>query len=433
MYHSESGINPALQAAPLRASVRVRIGATIYLLGLTSLLTDVSAEMVASVLPVYLFSILRLSPFEYGMIDGLYNGSTAIVRLIAAYFSDRTQHHKATAVAGYLLSALSRIGLLVAGFAGWTSVAAVILIDRVGKGIRTAPRDALIASHAPDHALGAAFGVHRAMDAIGAIIGPLLATGILLWLPRRFDYVFMTSFCFAVFGLLVIGLFVQPKTHDLHATHDAPEAHPLRLRETLRAMATRQVVLLAVCATVLSLFTLSDNMIYIGLQRQMGFDPARIPLLFVATASVFMCLAIPAGKLADRFGHLRVFLLGYLLLSLVYCLFAILPPFGNVNAILTVLLLGAYYAATDGVLAALIVKQLPPDARATGLALITSLISLARMGSSILFGWLWEAASQPHAVGSFGIAMLVALGCTLLVAARLQRTAGPHDSSASQS
>lgn len=416
MYHSEAGVHAALQAGSGRSPARV--GGTVYLLGLTSLLTDISSEMIASVLPVYLFTVLRLSPLEFGMIDGLYNGAVAIVRLTAAYLADVTRKHKAVAFVGYLLSALSRFGLFIAGVAGWMSVAAVILVDRIGKSIRTSPRDAMIAAQATPQTLGAAFGVHRAMDATGALLGPLIAAGILLWLPRRFDLVFAASIVFALLGLLVLGVFVRHRPASA-VPPDAPSR--ITMRATLDALKAPRFMPLALAAAVLSLFTLSDNMIYIGLQRKLQFDAGMVPLLFVGTAAVFMCLAIPAGRLADRFGHLHVFLLGYLLLALAYGLFATLPPI-IFSPVIFVVLLGAYYAATDGVLAALAARQLPHELRATGIAWMTTLVSLGRMASSVLFGWVWETAGQAQAVAAFSIGLLFSLAAALLIAMKMQKS-----------
>ncbi|MBI1889824.1 MAG: MFS transporter [Burkholderiales bacterium] len=411
MYHSDAGVQTALHAGAQKKGVRV--GATVYLLGLTSLLTDISSEMVASVLPVYLLTVLRLSPFEFGLIDGLYNGAVAVVRLAAGYLSDLTRRHKAIAFIGYLLSAISRCGLFIAGVAGWASTAAVILVDRIGKGIRTAPRDAMIAAQATPDTLGASFGVHRAMDAVGAVLGPLLAAGILLWLPRRFDIVFASSIFFAVLGLSVLGLFVR---------HRPMQAHPsaITFGATLHALKAPRFMLLALTATLLSVFTLSDNMLYMGLQRRLQFDASLVPLLFVGTALVFMLLAVPAGRLADRFGHLRIFLLGYVLLALAYGLFSVLPPL-NFTPIIFVVLLGTYYAATDGVMAALAAQQLPVELRATGIAWVTTLVSLGRMASSILFGWTWEKWGHTQAVGWFAVCMITALSITLMAAMKIQK------------
>ena len=411
MYHADMGINTILRKKTTLTQSQRRISATIYFIGLTSLLTDISAEMVASILPIYLLTVLRLSPMEFGMIDGLFNGSTAVISLIAAHLSDRWKKHKAIATVGYFLSTLSRTGWLIAGVFGATSVMAVILVDRIGKGIRTAPRDALIAGHAPPDAIGAAFGIHRAMDAIGAVIGPLLATGILLWLPQQFNNVFLTSICFSLLGLLAIGLLVTPPKRNLQ-TH-TQETAPIRIATTLQVLKAPRFLWLMLASTLLALFTLSDNMIYLGLQQKLQIPLYMLPLLYASTAIVFMTLAIPLGRLADRVGAHAIFLLGYGCLALVYCLFAVLPPIGRFDLVFYIGLLGLYYAATDGVIMTLAAQQLPESLRATGMACIATFISLGRFGSSVLFGWLWQHTSQERAVGYIGIAMVIALFITL--------------------
>ena len=177
-------------------------------LGLTSLLTDVSSEMVATILPLYLVFYLRLSPFEFGVLDGLYHGAAALVRLVGGFTADRWRRHKELAAAGYGLSAVCKLGLLAAGGA-WGALVAVVLLDRTGKGLRTAPRDALISLSSPREELATAFGVHRALDTAGAMLGPILAFGLLALAADAFDAVFVVSFCAAMLGLGVLVLFVE--------------------------------------------------------------------------------------------------------------------------------------------------------------------------------------------------------------------------------
>src|SRR5918911_2581578 len=177
-------------------------------LGLTSLFTDISSEMVSTILPLYLMFYLRLSPLEYGFVDGLYQGASAIVRVFGGYAADRWQRYKEVAGLGYALSAVCKLGMLAVGPA-WTVLAAIVLVDRTGKGIRTAPRDALISLSTDRRSLGLAFGVHRALDTCGAMLGPLIAFAVLTVLPNAFDLVFIASFCAAVLGVGVLGLFVE--------------------------------------------------------------------------------------------------------------------------------------------------------------------------------------------------------------------------------
>ncbi len=284
MYQAESSTSMIARRSALASRTTwLRTGRTVIFLGLTSFFTDVSAEMVASTLPLFLLITLRLSPFEYGVIDGLYQGGAALVRVIGGFVADRWQSHKQVAWVGYALSALSKLGLLLAGLGGWPAVTAMIFVDRIGKGIRTAPRDALIATTTPRDKLATAFGVHRAMDTAGAMLGPLLAF-VILWLaPQRFDTVFVVSLCFAVIGLAVLGNFVKnPVAERSRATALPPQV----MRAVVRIPGFRVLLLAAVA---LSVFSLSDAMLFIGLQRRLGFDATYLPLLFVVTAACSCC------------------------------------------------------------------------------------------------------------------------------------------------
>jgi MFS family permease len=164
--------------------------------------------MVSTVLPIYLLYTVGLTPLQFGVIDGIYQGGAALVRVASGFVADRTQRHKEVALAGYGLSALCR-PLLIAFGSVWGALAAVIFVDRTGKGIRTAPRDALISLTTPKERLGTAFGVHRALDTTGAMIGPLIAFGLLMLVPEGFNSVFVVSFVFALLGVAVLALFVR--------------------------------------------------------------------------------------------------------------------------------------------------------------------------------------------------------------------------------
>src|SRR4051794_40925103 len=158
--------------------LRDRVGGTVLLLGTCSLLTDISSEMVSAILPLYLVATLGFSPLQYGVVDGIYQGASALVRLAAGFLGDRLGRHKVLASIGYGISAVCKLGLAL--FTGaWAGLSALILLDRTGKGIRTAPRDAMISLTASQRDLGLAFGVHRAMDTAGAMIGPLVAFALL--------------------------------------------------------------------------------------------------------------------------------------------------------------------------------------------------------------------------------------------------------------
>ncbi|MYS09312.1 MFS transporter, partial [Streptomyces sp. SID6041] len=179
-------------APPTPSGVRRRVPGTVLALGAVSLVTDVSSEMVTAVLPLYLVLGLGLSPLQFGLLDGLSTGATALVRLLGGATADRGGRHKAVGGIGYALSACSRLGLLLAGGAtGW--IAAALAADRLGKGVRTAPRDALITLHSPPEHLGRAFGTHRAMDTTGALLGPPAAFALLWATADAYDAVFAVS------------------------------------------------------------------------------------------------------------------------------------------------------------------------------------------------------------------------------------------------
>jgi len=181
------------------------VGGNVFFLGLTSLVTDISSEMVTATLPLYLLLALRLAPLQFGLIDGINQGASVLVRIASGLIADRWRRAKEVATAGYAFSAICRIGLLLVG-RSWLGLSGVVLLDRIGKGIRTAPRDAMIAASVPSEKLGTAFGIHRAMDTAGAMLGPLVAAGLLLLAPGSYDVVFVVSFCIAIVGVAVIAL-----------------------------------------------------------------------------------------------------------------------------------------------------------------------------------------------------------------------------------
>ena len=369
------------------------VSRTVVMLGLTSLFTDISAEMVATILPLYLLFDLHLSPATFGVIDGLYQGAAALVRIFGGFAADRSRRYKEVAVVGYGLSAIARLGLLVVGNV-WTLLAGVVMVDRLGKGIRTAPRDALISFNSRPEELGTAFGVHRALDTAGAMIGPVIAFGLLAIAPGAYDAIFVISLCTAVIGLGFLTLFVQNPPAPSVA---AGEPQSLSFKTAAQLLRVRGVTRLLVVGTALSLATISDGFLYVTLQRRVQFAAQFFPLLYVATAAIFMLLAVPLGRLADRVGRSRVFIGGYALLLLVYA--SLLVPWtGAVPVLLDLALLGAYYAATDGVLMALAGAVLPIEQRASGMALLTTGTSLARLAGSILFGLLWTWRGVEFAV-----------------------------------
>src|SRR5580765_382018 len=315
---------------------RVHVSRTVILLGLTSMFTDISSEMVTTIMPLYLIFSLGLSPLQFGVIDGIQGGAAALVRVAAGFTADRFGRYKEVAVAGYGISAFCRIGLLLVG-KSWGVIGALVFADRTGKGIRTAPRDAMISLSTPPEQLGLAFGVHRALDTAGAVIGPLLAFLLLLMLPQGYHAIFFVSFCFALIGLSILVLFVQNRPEDRVDTEPLP---PLTMKAAARLVAIPKFTVLLVAGGALALATMSDGFVYLGLRDNLNFAGRNLPLLYVATSLVYMLLAVPAGRLADRVGRGKVFISGYLLLLVVYAAL-VAPGVGPAASLIVILAFGA--------------------------------------------------------------------------------------------
>ncbi|MEU2776682.1 MFS transporter [Streptomyces sp. NPDC007162] len=418
---------------------RTTIAPTVLALGTVSLITDVSSEMVTAVLPLYLVTGLGLSPLGFGLLDGVYNGFSAVVRLVGGHLADRGGgRHKWVAGAGYALSALCKPLLLVAHTL--TPIGLVLAADRTGKGLRTAPRDALISLSSTPETRGRAFGVHRAMDTAGALLGPLAAFLILRAAVDGYDAVFTVSFCVAVLGVLILVLFVPGGGHGTDTTGPAPgsgrgtgTSEPATAgggrgagtsepapgsgrgagtsgtvagsgggagrgigaagsRPTLRAavglLGRRDLRRITVCALLLGLATVSDSFVYLLLQRRLGVTDRWFALLPLGTAAAFLVLAVPLGRLADRWGRWRVFLAGHAALLLAYTL--LLTSWHGAALPYAVLALhGTFYAATDGVLMAVASDGVPRELRSSGLALVQTGQAGARFVCSLAFGAAW--------------------------------------------
>ncbi|MBB5870334.1 MFS family permease [Allocatelliglobosispora scoriae] len=389
----------------------IAISANVFALGAVSLVTDISSEMVSAVLPLYLVLGLQLSPMAYGVIDGVYTGATAVLRLVGGYLADRFRGRKVMAGIGYGISAVAKLGLLAAG-RSVTGIGLVIAADRMGKGLRTAPRDALITLSTPPEALGRAFGVHRMMDSFGAFLGPLVALGVLAAAGGSYDAVFVTSFCVAVLGVVLLVLFVR----DRHDPGPSP-VRAVRPREALTLLHTRPVRRLALAACLLGLATIGDGFVFLLLQRREELSIVWFPLLAVGTSLAYLLLAAPMGALADLVGRVRVLIGGYTALVLAYLL--LFGPLGGwPMLVLTLGLYGLFYAATDGVLMALAGPVLPERLRTTGIALIQTGQALAYLVSSVLFGAAWQVWGPAVASRIAAAAVVLAIIATVFLLLR---------------
>jgi MFS family permease len=377
------------------------VSPTVWALGFTSLLTDVSSEMVASILPMYLVLQLGMQPFAFGVIDGMYQGAAALVRIAGGVLADRWQRHKEVAATGYALSAVCRVALLAAGTT-WTAIAGIVAVDRIGKGIRTAPRDALIALRTPKANLASAFGVHRGLDAAGAMLGPFVAFALLALMPGRFDVLFALSFVIAICGVAIILLFVPPVTEPTASSRPVTVASAT---DVLHAPPFRAIL---GAGFVLALPTVSDAFIFLTLQQQLNAGASVFPLFYVATSLFTAMFAVPFGRLADKAGRKPVLLGGYALLACVYGV--LLMPAGPWwTVVLPIALLGAYYAATDGVLTAIAAAVIAPGSSGGGLSFLATATNIGKVLASVTFGLLWARAGLGVAIGWYLAALLIAM------------------------
>jgi MFS family permease len=351
-----------------------------------SLFTDISSEMITAVLGYYLLVYLQVSTIAVGTLDGLYSAVPSLLALAAAYLADRYQRRKLLAGFGYGLSAVSKLGFPLVG-SSLGGLGLVQAADRLGKGLRTAPRDAMISLSAPAAIQGRAFGVHRAMDTMGAFLGPVIAMVCfsIAVTAQAFRSIFVTSFCVACIGLLVLVLFVTDR-HGSAAGGDR-SGRPT-LRSGLALLRRRQFRRVCIAGTLLAVVWVSDTFVYLVLQQRLDLTAIQYALLAVGTSAGYLLLAVPMGRIADRVGRWRVFYAGHLSLLIVYLLLA--GPLGGLAlAVVTLCFHGLYYAATDGVLMAHAGPTLPAELRTSGLAVLQSLRALGAFCSSLVFGFAW--------------------------------------------
>ncbi|WP_406222554.1 MFS transporter [Streptomyces canus] len=423
-----------------RRGLRPGVAPVVLVLGTVSLITDISSEMVTAVLPLYLVTTLGFSPLAFGTLDGVYNGVGALVQLTGGHLADRIRNHKLLAGLGYGLSALCKPLLLLVSSIG--ALGTVLALDRTGKGLRTAPRDAMISLSTPSGKQGRAFGVHRAMDTTGAMLGPLAAFLILSAAADGYDAVFGVSACVAVLGVVVLVLFVPGKRRGARVDR-ANEAEggqpvlvreagvadtggleagaadgkpPVRIREAFALLRLPRLRALAGCAALLGLTTVSDAFVYLLLQRRAGIGEQWFTLLPLGTALVFLLLAVPLGALADRVGRHTVFLSGHGALLIGYALL-LWAPATPALPFLVLALHGVFYAATDGVLPAALADIVPEELRASGLAIVGTSQALARFCCSLAFGAAWTVWGDGPALAASAVGLL----CCAAIAGRVLR------------
>ncbi len=365
----------------------------IIILGLTSLLTDISTEMVYPLLPLFLTQTLGASPAILGFIEGLAESIASLLRVFSGYISDRFGRRKPLTILGYASSTVGKLFLYLA--LGWHAVLAGRVVDRFGKGIRTAPRDTLIAESADPNRRGRAFGLHRAMDTLGATIGVLLAYLFLRASPTQYRGIFLWALLPAAAAVVV--LFAARETRGGARPASLPRLHWSGLDRRLQGF-----------LVVVFLFTLgnSSNQFLILRANNLGVTPANAILLYLLYNVLYTLVSYPAGRLSDRVGRRAILVAGYAVYGLVYLSFALAR--GATVLIVAFAAYGVYIGLSEGVEKALVADLAPSELRATAIGLHATLVGIGLFPASLLAGWLWT---------TFGPAVPFYLGGALGLAA----------------
>lgn len=372
---------------------------TVWLIGLISLVNDSASEMLYPLIPLYLSSVLMAGPRALGIIEGIAEATASLLKLFSGVIVDRTRRCKPWVVFGYGLAGLGRP--LIAFVGSWPWLLAIRFADRVGKGLRTSPRDALLAGSVDSGRRGLAFGLHRAMDNAGAVIGPLLAS-LLLALQLPLKEIFLWSF---VPALVCLALAFQLREPDVVELAQRPA---LDWRLMTLPLAFKRYL------TAVALFTLgnSSNMFLLLRAKELGVPEAGIPLLWMAVSAVAMVFSTPLSALSDRVGRVRLLVGGYLAYGLFYLGLGLIAHDGIVLYGLFAFY-GLFMAATEGVEKALVADLAPTDRRGAAFGWFNLTTGVFLLPASILFGWLYQAASPLAAFGFSG-------GCALLAAVLLR-------------
>ena len=371
---------------------------TVWLLGLISLVNDSASDMIYPLVPLYLSSVLMAGPKALGLIEGIAESIGSVLKLVAGVLADRTHKVKYWIVAGYGLAGLARP--LIAFASSWTGVLLCRIADRIGKGVRTAPRDALLNLSVEPNQRGLAFGFHRAMDNMGAVVGPLLAAGLLA-LGMPLHYVLLSAVVPAI-AVIALSLTVREPERPV-------AIKPIPFSWNLRGFppAFRRYLV------VLALFMLgnSSNMFLLLRARELGLTEAEVPMLWALVSFVAAVFSTPLSALSDRIGRRRLIVGGWGVYAVLYLIFGLLPA----KAWLLWPMFAAYglfLAATEGVEKALVADLVPRESSGTAFGWYNLTVGVLLLPASAIFGWLW-ATWSPLSAFAFGSGC--ALGAALLL------------------
>lgn len=377
----------------------------VVILGFVSLLNDAASEMIYPLLPVFLTAVLGAGPAAVGVIEGIAESTASFIKLYSGFLSDRVHRRRGWIIAGYAISNIIRP--LIALAASWLHVLVLRFSDRVGKGLRTSPRDALIADSTPVESRGLAFGFHRAMDHGGAIIGPLFATWLLLLLRNDLKQVFLLSF---LPGLIAVLLLLFGLRESAVADRTQRGAVPFHFRTAWGQMSGgyRKYLL------IILVFTLGNSTdAFLLLRAQaLGVPVELLPALWVALHVVKMAFSVPGGVLSDRVGRKQVIIGGWFVYALVYAGFAVADSLWHAWALFGVY--GIYFGLTEGVEKALVADFAPSHLRGSAFGLYHLTVGLGAFPASLAFGLIWQRFGAGTAF-FFGAGLALIAGLLLMI------------------
>jgi MFS family permease len=371
----------------------------VWLLGWASLFTDAATEMIYPLLPAFLSRVLGASALSLGVIEGVAEGVNSLLKVVSGYVSDRRARRRPIVIGGYALSSLAR--LLIAVAMTWPQVLIIRVLDRTGKGIRGAPRDAMLAQFATPATRGRVFGFHRAMDHTGAIVGPLVATAILFFAPGQYRLVFALTL---IPGAIAVALlFLVPEPDSVAYVGRVPRsgpAEPYVGRVPRSGPAIRLPKRLYAFLAVLLVFSLgnsADAFLLLRLSDALG-SVTFIPLLWAGIHVVKASLSTWGGTLSDRLGRKRVIVIGWLIYAVVYLGFATVRDASTLIA--WFLVYGVYFALTEGAEKALVADLTPADRHGAAFGLYNAALGIGALAASVTFGLLYERFGAATAFGT---------------------------------
>ena len=380
-----------------RPAIKIRIPRTVWVLGFVSLLMDISSEMIHALLPLFMAGTLGASAIWIGLVEGIGEGTALIAKVFSGVVADRFGHKKRLVFAGYFLGVISKPVFALAG--SMPVVLAARFFDRIGKGLRGAPRDAIVADVTDESIRGAAFGLRQSLDAAGAFVGPLLATLLLLLWTENLRSIFWIALIPGAACLALILFGVEDNV--------TPTVNTKRIAwKDLKTVMTPAFVQLVILGTLFSLARFSNAFIVLR-AADIGIEHARIPMAVVLMNIAFSLSSYPFGKLADKLNPMKLLALGMVLLALANLLFVYAANYRILAA--GIVLFGMHLGATQGIFSTIISEIAPSEVRATAFGIFNFFSGLALLASGLVAGSLWEYMGAQYCFGGGVVFALITL------------------------